>query len=97
LLQRENLDARGSEFDGERNAVQAPADFGKQFCIFLGERELGLHRGGTLDEKLDGFELRELVDLEFIADAAEFRDHQWRNGRITSPSIFSASRLLARM
>src|SRR5258708_39543882 len=60
-LWREHRAASGCEFEGQREAVQAPADFGNGLRIVNREREIGLHLAHTLDrwDLRRGFEVGE--------------------------------------
>jgi hypothetical protein len=63
----EHIAARGCEFEGQREPVQAPADLGNGLRIVGSEREIGLHLAHTLDEQCDrwdpcqGFEVGEVL------------------------------------
>ena len=50
---RENPHPRRGELDCERDAVEAPADFGNKGRVFVGEREVASDGDGALDEERD--------------------------------------------
>ena len=56
----EHLDARRGELDGQRQAVEPPANLGDQRGVRIGQREVFDDRGYTLDEQLHGGESRRL-------------------------------------
>src|ERR1017187_3976901 len=53
LLRGERAGARRGQFDGQRNAIQGPADGGHSLAVVLGEDETGARRRGPVREELD--------------------------------------------
>src|SRR5699024_9789308 len=54
LLRRECVQPRGGQFDGQRNAVQSPADQRDGFDVGIVYFEIRAYRGRSLVEQLDG-------------------------------------------
>ena len=63
LAGRTDFDPRRGEFDGQRNAVQPPADLGDRRSSGRIEREVRLHEPRAVDEQLHGLERFEPVGL----------------------------------
>ncbi len=59
VAQRERTHVAGREFDGERQAVQAPADLGHQVAVAAMEREFGEVAHGAVDEEPYGIGLHQ--------------------------------------
>ncbi len=56
----EQRQARGGEFDGERNAVQPPADLDDRRCIRRRQREIRIDSLRACDKEFDGTSLRRI-------------------------------------
>ena len=55
----ENFDSGGSQFDGQRQTVQTPADLDDGVGVLHGQREIGLYGRGSLDEERDGRKIQQ--------------------------------------
>ncbi len=53
LVRREEVDARGGQFDGQRQTVEPPADGRDRRRVRVAQREVRSGRAGTLHEQLD--------------------------------------------
>ena len=62
LLEGEDADAGGGELDGERDAVEPPADLRDEVDVVVGERKGGACDGGAFDEEAHGFKLGEALE-----------------------------------
>ena len=75
-LRGEESQVRSGELDGQRQAVEPPADLDHGRGVVVGEREVGAHHARAIDEQLDRLELTDGVgrDLAPVRRQAERRD-----------------------
>lgn len=57
-----NPHARRGKLDGQRQAIDAPADFGHYRRVGFGERKLRIDQAGALGKELIGFARPELFE-----------------------------------
>jgi hypothetical protein len=73
---REQLDARGSQFNGQRQPVEPATDGGYRQRIFVSELEIWLHGPGAFQKECNGWILRK--DRQRDSEI-KFRQGQGRN------------------
>ncbi len=61
LLEGEQANPRGGQFDGERNAVESPADLRDEVDVVVAQLKGGTCRGRAVQKKTNGLELRQAL------------------------------------
>ena len=95
LLDGERPHARGGQLDRQRDAVQPLADLGHRRRVRIRQGEVGLHRGGPVDEEPHGLVLRQRRRAPARRRGSGTESGGTRNA--TSPVSPSGSRLVARI
>ena len=77
-IRGQQSDAGGGELDGERQAVEPPADLGHGERVVLGQREVVAHGLGSIDEQLHRGQRGQLLDRRPVRK----RRHRQRADRV---------------
>jgi hypothetical protein len=85
LLGSQELQARGSELDGQGDSVNLTANLRDRCYIRLRWTKIGRHRDRAVRKQADGFDLRQGVDIHFCCGIGQ--GHSWdREDRFTLDS-----------